>query len=71
MAAPLEMTPESAAPEAILEGVSGEAIEGRSLGRIAWIRLKRDKLAMAGGTVIVLLKHFFFCESHGSLSSCV
>src|SRR5215472_14141857 len=55
MAAPLEMTPESAAPEAILEGVSGEAIEGRSLGRIAWIRLKRDKLAMAGGTVILLL----------------
>jgi peptide/nickel transport system permease protein len=55
MAAPLEMTPESAAPEAILEGVSGKAIEGRSLGRIAWIRLKRDKVAMAGGTVVVLL----------------
>jgi peptide/nickel transport system permease protein/oligopeptide transport system permease protein len=55
MAAPLEMTPESAAPEAILEGVSGEAIEGRSLGRIAWMRLKRDKLAMAGGTVVLLL----------------
>lgn len=55
MAAPLEMTPESAAPEAILAGVSGEAIEGRSLGRIAWIRLKRDKVAMAGGTVVVLL----------------
>jgi len=55
MAAPLEMTPESAAPEAILEGVSAEAIEGRSLGKIAWIRLKRDKLAMAGGTVVVLL----------------
>jgi ABC-type dipeptide/oligopeptide/nickel transport system permease subunit len=55
MAAPLEMTPESAAPEAILEGVSGEAIEGRSLGRIAWIRLKRDKLAMAGGAVVALL----------------
>src|SRR5215475_666825 len=55
MAAPLEMTPESAAPEAILEGVSGEAIEGRSPGRIAWMRLKRDKVAMAGGTVVVLL----------------
>jgi peptide/nickel transport system permease protein/oligopeptide transport system permease protein len=55
MAAPLEMTPESAAPEAILEGVSGEAIEGRSLGRIEWIRLKRDKVAMAGGMVVVLL----------------
>jgi ABC-type dipeptide/oligopeptide/nickel transport system permease subunit len=55
MAAPLEMTPESAAPEAILEGVRGEAIEGRSLGQIAWMRLKRDKIAMAGGTVVVLL----------------
>jgi len=55
MAAPLEMTPESAAPEAILEGVSGTAIEGRSPGRIAWMRLKRDKVAMAGGTVVVLL----------------
>ncbi len=55
MAAPLEMTPESAAPEAILEGVSGEAIEGRSLGQIAWMRLKRDKVAMGGGIFIVFL----------------
>jgi ABC-type dipeptide/oligopeptide/nickel transport system permease subunit len=55
MAAPLEMTPESAGPEAILEGVRGEAIEGRSLGRIAWMRLKRDKVAMAGGVTVVLL----------------
>jgi peptide/nickel transport system permease protein len=55
MAAPLEMTPESAAPEAILAGVSGKAIEGRSPGRIAWIRLKRDKVAMAGGMIVVLL----------------
>jgi peptide/nickel transport system permease protein len=55
MAAPLEMTPESAAPEAILEGVSGEAIEGRSLGRIAWMRLKRDKVAMGGGIFILFL----------------
>jgi peptide/nickel transport system permease protein len=55
MAAPLEMTSESATPEAILEGVSGEAIEGRSLGRIAWIRLKRDKVAMGGGVFIIIL----------------
>jgi peptide/nickel transport system permease protein/oligopeptide transport system permease protein len=55
MAAPLEMTPESAAPEAILEGVSGEAIEGRSLGQIAWMRLKRDKVAMGGGIFILFL----------------
>jgi len=55
MAAPLEMTPESGAPEAVLEGVKGEAIEGRSLGQIAWMRLKRDKVAMAGGVTVALL----------------
>jgi ABC-type dipeptide/oligopeptide/nickel transport system permease subunit len=33
----------------------GKAIEGRSLGRIAWNRLKKDKLAMAGGITVVLL----------------
>jgi peptide/nickel transport system permease protein len=31
------------------------AIEGRSLGRIAWSRLRQDKVAMAGGAVVVLL----------------
>jgi ABC-type dipeptide/oligopeptide/nickel transport system permease subunit len=55
MAAPLEMTPETAAPEAILEGVKGEAIEGRSLGQIAWMRLKRDKVALASGIFIIFL----------------
>src|SRR5262249_9401820 len=55
MAAPLEMTSESAAPEAILEGVSGEAIEGRSLGQIAWMRLKRDKVAIGSGIFIIFL----------------
>jgi len=55
MAAPLEMTSESAAPEAILEGVGGQAIEGRSLGKIAWLRLKRDKVAIGGGIFILFL----------------
>jgi peptide/nickel transport system permease protein len=55
MAAPLEMTSDTAAPEAILEGVSAEAIEGRSLGSIAWMRLKRDKVAMGGGIFILFL----------------
>jgi peptide/nickel transport system permease protein/oligopeptide transport system permease protein len=55
MAAPLEMTSESAAPEAILEGVGGEAIEGRSLGQIAWMRLKRDKVAIGSGIFIIFL----------------
>jgi ABC-type dipeptide/oligopeptide/nickel transport system permease subunit len=41
-------------PEAALEGM-GKAIEGRSLGQIAWMRLKRDKVAIAAGCVVVLL----------------
>jgi peptide/nickel transport system permease protein len=31
------------------------AIEGRSLGQIAWARLKRDKVAMGGGIVVIIL----------------
>jgi peptide/nickel transport system permease protein len=38
------------------EGDQGpKAIQGRSLWSIAWRRLRRDKLAMAGGIVIVIL----------------
>ena len=33
----------------------GKAIEGRSLGQIAWLRLRRDKVAMGGGIVVVFL----------------
>ena len=54
MTAPLEMTPK-AQPEAVLEGVSGAAIEGRSLRQITWMRLRRDKIAMSGGVFIVFL----------------
>ncbi|MFF5231576.1 ABC transporter permease [Dactylosporangium sp. NPDC000521] len=36
-------------------GVPAKAIEGRSLGQIAWTRLKRDKLALTGASVIVFL----------------
>ena len=57
MAAPLDVSPSRGHwrrrrrwPE-----VSGQAIEGRSLGQIAWLRLRRDKVAMAGGIVVVLL----------------
>jgi ABC-type dipeptide/oligopeptide/nickel transport system permease subunit len=35
--------------------VPGKAIEGRSLGQIAWLRLRRDKVAMGGGIVVVFL----------------
>jgi len=54
MSAPLEMAPPEQ-PEAELEGVSGSAMEGRSLGQIAWMRLRRDKVAMGGGIFIVFL----------------
>src|SRR3954447_11289049 len=33
----------------------GGKVEGRSLGQIAWMRLRRDKLAMTGGIVVILL----------------
>lgn len=40
-------------PEDVLGGAS--RIEGRSLSQIAWRRLRRDRVAMIGGVVIVLL----------------
>jgi peptide/nickel transport system permease protein len=55
--APIETTAAAAEaqPEAVLKGVSGKRIEGRSLGQIAWLRFRRDKVAMAGGIVVILL----------------
>ncbi|WP_210587986.1 ABC transporter permease [Streptomyces sp. GESEQ-35] len=59
MTAPLhEPTAEaapSAAEEAAVAGTDAKAVQGRSLGRIAWERLKRDKLALTGGVVVLLL----------------
>jgi ABC-type dipeptide/oligopeptide/nickel transport system permease subunit len=54
--APLDVTGSAAeaAPEAVLSG-AGVAIAGRSLGQIAWIRLKRDRVALAGGGVVLAL----------------
>jgi peptide/nickel transport system permease protein len=56
MAVPIDVaaSPGGPAPEPAAS-VSGKAIEGRSLGQIAWMRLRRDKLAMAGGVVVVFL----------------
>jgi peptide/nickel transport system permease protein/oligopeptide transport system permease protein len=54
MTAPLE-APADAAPETVLQGAGTKDIEGRSLGQIAWRRLRRDKVAMAGGIFIVFL----------------
>jgi len=42
-----------APPEAVLVG--SKHIEGRSLGQIAWSRLKRDKVALTGGFIIIFL----------------
>src|SRR5689334_13498884 len=36
-------------------GGPADAIEGRSLRQIAWRRLRKDKVAMAGGVVALLL----------------
>lgn len=55
MTAPLEISPVevTTTPEAVLAGAG--QIEGRSLGQIAWRRLRRDMVAMAGGTIVIML----------------
>lgn len=57
MTAPIETTSgqAEAQPEAVLTGIERSQIEGRSLGQIAWMRFKRDKVAVAGGIVVILL----------------
>jgi peptide/nickel transport system permease protein len=57
MTAPLDVSTAAtqAQPEASLAGLGVKAIEGRSLTQIAWLRLRRDKVAMAGGVVVFLL----------------
>src|SRR5215469_10255458 len=57
MTAPIEVSAGAAeaAPEAVLSGIGPSAIQGRSLGQIAWMRLRRDKVAIAGGVFVVFL----------------
>jgi len=56
MSAPLDVSDGGKVdPEAALEGMRGKKIQGRSLGQIAWMRLKRDKVAMGGGIIVILL----------------
>ncbi|MGC5344407.1 ABC transporter permease [Streptomyces sp. DT24] len=57
MTAPIETTGSQAEaqPESVLKGAKSAQIEGRSLGRIAWNRFRRDKVAVAGGVIVVLL----------------
>ena len=49
----LEPGATSAQPEAVLAG--SPKIAGRSLGQIAWMRLKRDKVALVGGVFLIFL----------------
>ncbi len=53
MTSPVEITTTPPEPEAVLVGE--KTIEGRSLGQIAWRRLRRDKVAIAGGITILVL----------------
>lgn len=57
MTAPLDVSGDErkAEPGADRDGAGAKAVEGRSLGQIAWARLKRDKVAMGGGCVIIFL----------------
>ncbi|MCD0450118.1 ABC transporter permease [Actinocorallia sp. API 0066] len=56
MTAPIKVSGSDfeAQPEQVLKGV-GKAIQGRSLWQIAWLRLKRDRVAVGGGVTIVVL----------------
>jgi ABC-type dipeptide/oligopeptide/nickel transport system permease subunit len=57
MTSPIDVPPQAieAQPEVVLAGAGIKAIEGRSLGQIAWMRLKRDKLALLGGAIVIFL----------------
>ena len=55
MTTPIGVTPDHvpAAPGPVPPGTG--AIQGRSLAQIAWRRLRRDRVAMAGGVIVVLM----------------
>ena len=54
MAVPIDVATGPGGPEPTpAPAVAGKAIEGRSLGQIAWMRLRQDKVAMAGGIVVI------------------
>ena len=57
MTAPIDVSKGEAEahPESVLKGVPGGAVQGRSLGQIAWLRLRRDKAALAGAVIIAVL----------------
>ncbi|HUQ00557.1 MAG TPA: ABC transporter permease [Aeromicrobium sp.] len=53
MTAPLDVNNDTAVADPAEPTAQG--IEGRSLGQIAWMRLKQDKIAVTGAFVIVIL----------------
>ena len=55
MAVPIDVTTGPGGLPDLGAASGGRAIEGRSLGQIAWLRLRRDKIAMGGGVVVVFL----------------
>jgi peptide/nickel transport system permease protein len=61
MVTPPGGTSEPASGPGLLEATAAapppgeKKIQGRSLGQIAWMRLKRDKVAMGGAAVVILL----------------
>jgi ABC-type dipeptide/oligopeptide/nickel transport system permease subunit len=54
MAVHIDVTTGPGGPPSI-DVTDGKVIEGRSLGQIAWLRLRRDKVAMGGGIFVVFL----------------
>lgn len=55
MTAPLHDTGAAEPTAAPAPDIPQKAIEGRSPWKIAWSRLKRDKVALAGGVIVLLL----------------
>lgn len=55
MTTPTETTGSAAEAQPETSEAPAKKIEGRSPGRIAWDRLKRDKVALGGGVVVILL----------------
>ncbi|MED7821526.1 ABC transporter permease [Streptomyces chiangmaiensis] len=55
MTAPMHDAAAETAVADVTADVPAKEIEGRSPGRIAWTRLKRDKIALTGGVIVVFL----------------
>jgi ABC-type dipeptide/oligopeptide/nickel transport system permease subunit len=55
VAVSLDPSPGQRGPSPAGVAIAGTPIQGRSLGQIAWRRLRRDRVAMAGGITIVFL----------------